>query len=1319
MKFKDLRIWILIFGGMLLIGAYLYQHSKTNQAQLESQGIKAVFLAKQNFIDAFYNYHVQLEGYFKRNFYTWGGDPGQGGASQMVSLIDRKPKLGIEKIENLQDGPTLDRNIFDQEGVSLAKKDSAFLIKVKGFRFFLDDETSSGDLPKLNEASLTQRIREVLGHTFPGDTLVGRGFEVDHAVPVYVLMENNMQSFFFDRLFVLDSAGTAIYPNEVAGLPVVDRDSLQGNQNVGERKLSIKISGNEYQGFLSPAVIGNQVFYLLGTKEKSQFESVALRINFKVLSSFLTLLLLIFVSIPIISIFNLGDGDVLTKKRVLGLGLSLIVVLVILGFFSFSLVQNYRSLSPSDRYVQDLKVSFTHQIDSLKTYLDRFKNSQEGNTIGSDSAIQLLNKQNNINEFLEFDLSGNIQTMHIPDTSAVDGSINFGDFPFVSIANRDYVKKLKELPESSEKHFISAHFSKSSGDLEGVISKRAGSLGYALTFNLDALAPKISQNQRFFIFKPDGKVLLKSEKVNIPINYLQEGVGDQKWEEIRTLMANNQAASDVQLWKTPIYVNGHEYQALLSRIPSGQFVSENWVLYLEDKNLQHTLHSLASLEAITVFVPYLLILVLLALLTLVTTKSSVYLAWEDFSFAWYSPSPAKRNRFIWLNVILFIDLILFLGVYLFLPLSIFKIFLWSALFAIQSGTCNFLMLSTSGTGAQKKNINGFVIMVTLLWLVLAYLLITLSQVSMGAFYFSLTLVVLILMAGLQVICHYLTNTGKFPRLAPDRWTKSSTIGKVHHRLSEFWNKLTGVHVDKRVYAFNFLLWLVIIGFLPGYFIHRQIFNQEKFIWNHANNEEQEEIQDFDITEKFYLGLIGIHEEFRRTNFGRFSNQDDDLIRNFIAAPHEVMVDAFNRPPNFVLGDFFKKRFFTKTIKSNLLLLLPLFLVLIWLFNMVMRLGNKIYLVDYHFTYGLSTLPQNARKQKYSFIIGVDASRSRSWICHEFDTTMQELLLIDAGEDSLEMPSPGLHHRAVVLENLHCLGNAEEVLQAILTLRRKYTGKGYYLFVTSGKPLQEILRADTPKQQRLMITEFFSEYLFQYVPLDFQNESITLPYLGSEWELLDKDERKLFKIRAESALFNDEKTLELATEIAYGPNAPAIASLITEELSRDPLNESLSRERYEKCILSIQRYNKAYFLNIWAEMSLKERKMVYNYATEGFINFFNKETMTALIQKGIIRMNTDRDRLVLFSKSFRNFVCLFVSEEDLSRFKQDERKSGNAKMIQAAVFSFVLICIALISFYDPNILNETSAYISGMLGLLGTLYSLLAKGFTKAPDIENQ
>jgi|GEM_PF-2474522 len=1378
MKFRDLRIWIFIFGIMLLIGAYLYQHSKTNQNQLESQGIKAIFLAKHNFLDSFYNYHVQLEGYFKRNFYNWGMEEGNEAASRMVGMIDKHPKFGIEKIQNFKVDQRPEPQLFAEDGISLIQRDSSYLIQVQGFRFLLDDKTKNGNQPDLNFDSLRIKINKKLGYALTQDTLSGRAFEIDHSVSVHNLMEGNVQSLFFDRLFILDQTGKAIYPRDLAGLPVVNVDSLSHEQTVGERELDLQVSGKEYKGFLSPAVIGDQVFYLLGAKDKSRFESVALKINFKVLSAFLTLLILVFVSIPVISIFNLGDGDVLTKKRVMGLGLSLILVMVILGFFFFSLFQNYENESTSENNLQNVKSAFSSAIEDLIKSLELFELEIENGQVHTNQPEDAHHDEQDVNEFLEFDLEGNILKMLIPQMTTFEGPIDFGNFPFVSIANRDYVK---ELPKSEKDYFISAHSSKSTGDLEGVISKRAGDNGFALTFHLGSLVPEISKNHRFFVFKPDGKVLLISKKVNIPVNYLQEGIGEEKWQEIRTLIANNKNAGDKKVWKTPIYVNGYEYQALLSPISSASFVSGNWVLFLEDTNLQHALHSLASLEGIAVFGPYLMILALLGLLTLVTRKSSIYLAFEDFSFAWYSPSPRKRLRFLWLNSILLLDIFLFLIIYLFLPLSIFKIFLWSSLFAIQSGTCNFLLLATIGKDGAKKNINAFLIMAILLWVIMAFLLGYLSFLShSGSIYFIFTLVFLLVIAGMQVLCFYLYQTQKFPTVRFSKWNRTKALFKMHRRFTDFWTRLTGSAVDKRVFAINLLLWLMIVGFLPGYFIHRQIFNQEKIIWDYVsegedvtkcymnviNTYEESRRNDFGrysnkdgeliinyleanrlysmdvllkafnttpclnagsvipkqslgIFSDFYMNLINGYEESRRNNFGRFSNQEDELITNFIAPPQQAVINAFNTTPSITFGKLSQGIGLWETIRSNLFFLLVLLAVLIWLFKMIMVLGNKIYLIDYHFTNAFGLLPKDAEKQKHSFIIGIDASKSKEWILKQFGWESKEILMVRLfNGDELEMPEVKPEHKGVILENIHCLGDVAMLLNTMVAFQKKYSGKKLGLFVTSGRPLQEILLNDTPKQSRLLITEIFSDYLFQYVPIDFENQKITLPYFGDGLKFLDEAAKINFDLRMRSQLFNDEKTNGLAGEIEYGPNAKAIASLITEEISRDKLDMPLSQERYEKCVLSIQRYNKAYYMNIWAELSLKEKKMVYNYAKEGFINFFNKETMTALIQKGLLKMNPAMDRLVLFSDSFRNFVCVYISDEEVARFKQDESKSGNARMIQAAVFSFVLICIALISFYDPNILNETSAYITGFLGVAGTIYSILAKGFGKSTSTES-
>jgi hypothetical protein len=1295
---------------MLLLGAYLYQHSKTNQSQLESQGIKAIFLAKHNFLDAFYNYHVQLEGYFKRNFYKWGIQNGEEAASRMVEMIDKNPKFGIEKIRNIADNPSRENQLFAKDGISLVQRDTSFLIHVMGFRFTLNDTTKGGQLPDLDYAALRRNIETELGKTFSQDSIPGRVFEVDHSVSISHLMEGNVQSLFFDRLFILDQSGMAIYPGNLAGISVVNVDSLSRGQSAGERELNLKVSGKEYKGFLSPAVIGDQVFYLLGAKDKARFESVALKINFKLLSTFLTLLFLVFVSIPIISIFNLGDGDVLTKKRVMGLGLSLILVMVILGFFFFSLFQNYDGGSYSRKNLKELKSAFGSEIQLLIDQLDIF--SEESDAIDAE---KLLNNDQNVNEFLEFDTAGNILEMMIPKMMKGVKSIDFGNFPFISIANRDYVEYLPK----KDRHFISAHASKSTGDLEGVISKRSGGKGFALTFQLGALVPKISKNQRFFIFKPDGKVLLISKKVNIPINYLQEGIGEEKWQEIQTLIVNNKSAAYDQVWKTPIYVNGHEYQAWLSPIASDQFISGMWVLYLEDTNLQHALHSLASLEGIAVFLPYLLILTLLGLLTLVTRKSSIYLTFEDFAFGWYSPSPKKRVRFLWLNSILLLDVLLFLVIYLFLPLSIFKIFLWSSLFAIQSGTCNFLLLATIGKDEAKKNIIAFLVMASLLWVILAALMVYFSFLSpMESSYFLITIVFLVVMAGMQVLCYFLYQRKDLPTIPIYELKNYRFFSEMHRRLTDFWTRLTGSPVDKRIFAINFLLWLMIIGFLPGYFIHSQIFNQEKIIWDYVSKGETEaEPSDKDIP-FIYLELIKTHEEFRRNNFGRFSNQDDELISNFVAAPQEALINSFNTSPTLSLKESKSGSGILSLVKSNLFFLLVLLLVLIWLFKMIMLLGNKIYLIDYHFTNSFQLLRRDARKQENSFIIGIDAAKSRKWVLKQFGWGSDDVLVITLPLEKTEMPDINPGQKGVVLENIHCIGDTSLLINTMMAFQKKYGGKELGIFVISGRPLQEILPVNTSRQSRLLISEIFSEYLFQYVPIDFENKKITIPHFEKELKFSDESSGTVYDLRMKSRLFKDEKINELAVEIEYGPNSTAIASLISEEISRDDFKMPLSRERYEKCILSIQRYNKAYYMNIWAELSFKERKMVYNYAKEGFINFFNKETMTALIQKGIVKMNLSKDGLVLFSESFRNFVCVYVSDEEVAIFKREESRSGNAKMIQAAVFSFVLISIALISFYDPNILNETSAYISGFLGIMGTIYSFLAKGFTKKATEEN-
>lgn len=90
----------------------------------------------------------------------------------------------------------------------------------------------------------------------------------------------------------------------------------------------------------------------------------------------------------------------------------------------------------------------------------------------------------------------------------------------------------------------------------------------------------------------------------------------------------------------------------------------------------------------------------------------------------------------------------------------------------------------------------------------------------------------------------------------------------------------------------------------------------------------------------------------------------------------------------------------------------------------------------------------------------------------------------------------------------------------------------------------------------------------------------------------------------------------------------------------------------------------------------------------------------------------KDRYTLFSDTFRYFVLLHISREEKDDFRNLEIRTGNADSIQIAVFSFVLISVALISYFDKNFLDQATSYVTGIIGALGGLYSVFRSNFLK-------
>jgi hypothetical protein len=289
-----------------------------------------------------------------------------------------------------------------------------------------------------------------------------------------------------------------------------------------------------------------------------------------------------------------------------------------------------------------------------------------------------------------------------------------------------------------------------------------------------------------------------------------------------------------------------------------------------------------------------------------------------------------------------------------------------------------------------------------------------------------------------------------------------------------------------------------------------------------------------------------------------------------------------------------------------------------------------------------------------FICSIDDQQFPKWLSEELN------LSVDFFHETncLENPSLEFDHKAIlkmknlriwIVSNIDCLASQDTILEKLPSIISHCTLNNLKLMVTSGISWKYLMKSLGNESKEIAYSQLFSGFEMKYVPID-----------GTS-------------IRKEEEIKDTE---------------PAAAEYV--------------------------RSKKPYFFNIWEKMSLEEKKVCYDFSTNGFFNPTNVSLISELIQKGIlIRKRPQEELPELFSRSFRQFIEKSVSETEKEYFSQIEKRKGNAGNIQIAVFSFLLLAVALISYYDKTFLDQASTIVTGIVGALGGLYSLIGKALSNA------
>ena len=1148
MKLRTFKIWLFLLPLVGVLGVLLFVQSTNNREELEQQHIRSIASLSKDIPAALADYLVRVDTYIQRKaFGELEGDLGQNARDVQAYLSGFEPEiLSLRFVE---------KSNLPAETLEIQKTK----VRIRNRPIQIRKEL----LATFNQAVTSKSF--ISGNPENGQNVL----LIDLDVPIRELFRKlEKNDYTFQQFFLTDAKGIILYPKEEEGSQIFDPKSGSKSDSLVSYKSGISIQNinynqSVYRAYSQSINLSPLQLYFVGIYDDAYFQKVGLRINYNLLSILLFTLVVLIASLPILTLVNLGKGDKLSQSRIIQVGISLMALAVVIGF-SLSFTKN--RIIPVDtlhREIQQAVQEFGTKISHYDSLLEKW-----------DGEKPLT--PNQVNEYILIDSKNgfvrNILFVGNSNTPALQVKFDEG-ISFIDLKDRAYVNYFNTEGDSSR--FISSHYSRGSGDLESVISHQIeNGLVKAITYT-PGLSEVLREDFRILLVKDDGSLLYKTEKVESSISNLEESVSQDKWREIQSLMLNNREISQTIQLESPIYLNGHHYTALLSRVENENFDHSLWSIFMVNTNLYHVFSALTSLEGILFILGYFLFLLGTLLLQQAVRKNENRQGFKSFLFDWLVPTKNRQGKLFFLMIFYFGQFLVILGILVAIDLNHLQTLFLLIYSTLQISFANLLMAKLENV--RKKDIPREMTAIFLLGITLLLFSLGINPETGRAM-------------GILSIYGLIFSILGFKTIKYD-FLKFEKIGS-QNQLSLY-----------------LLVWFFMIGFFPGYLIQSKTQKFEQVIWNSQSRSNP----------IIHGGGFEIYEKARRSMMVALTDPFDPKIQNFIAPDQSLVKAAWEGQPFRLTSNWIPFFFF------GILLILTFFTIR-WIQDSIFFDFNP------HF----SQKPIHTAPFNYICCINTDQISDKIYSAHtkkldfQFET-LPKMEEIDSKESFLFL-------------HVHCLDD----LMGLAKILGKIKKMGGNVTIYSGTLWKQLYASLQSDREKTVFSEAFSDF-------NFSVEEIHDPY----------------------------------------------------SLGLDSEKDSLTQVKLKK----------AFYANIWSELSLEEKLVCYYYAEAGFFNPAAESTLTDLAQKGIIKDNPVSKQeggwreWRLFSPVFRQFILSNTSKEEIQLFEDYEKKNGNVVVVRTAAISFVLICIAMVGIFDRAFFNEAYAYLTGGLGILGTLYSMFNQGIS--------
>lgn len=198
----------------------------------------------------------------------------------------------------------------------------------------------------------------------------------------------------------------------------------------------------------------------------------------------------------------------------------------------------------------------------------------------------------------------------------------------------------------------------------------------------------------------------------------------------------------------------------------------------------------------------------------------------------------------------------------------------------------------------------------------------------------------------------------------------------------------------------------------------------------------------------------------------------------------------------------------------------------------------------------------------------------------------------------------------------------------------------------------------------------------------------------------------FEASNNGARIDSEHKKSLIWELGHSRFLPTLTDTILSRNSYKRSNGSIAIDT-ERMILHTQNLAHGYYNDIWNSLAKRERYLLYDLATDGFMNIKNGDSLFSLMKKGLIVWN---NRPAVFNNSFRNFIITSAGRVEALELENKNRKSGAWSSARIVIYLIILTLIGFLLLGEPSLVQDFKAFI-GIIASIGAVLPIVSSALS--------